>query len=64
MAAARERMLQLRVGADATGAGDTALLIHVIPATYPTLEPALGLGGEGVFMSIPDPEAEQLRVRF
>lgn len=45
-------------------AGDTALLLHVIPATYPTLEPALGLGGEGVFMSIPDPEAEQLRVRF
>jgi nucleotide-binding universal stress UspA family protein len=45
-------------------AGDTALLLHVIPATYPTLEPALGLGGEGVFTSVPDPEAEQLRVRL
>jgi len=44
--------------------GDTALLLHVIPATYPSLEPALGLGGEGVFTSVPDPEAEQLRVRF
>jgi hypothetical protein len=43
--------------------GDTALLLHVIPATYPTLEPALGLGGEGVFANVPDPEAEALRVR-
>ena len=70
----------------ASCAGDSALLLHVIPATYPvrtaagpthtrrvrcsrarcaqTLEPALGLGGEGVFASVPDPEAEQLRVRF
>ena len=44
--------------------GDSALLLHVIPSTYPMLEPALGLGGEGVFTSVPDPEAEQLRVRL
>jgi hypothetical protein len=48
---------------DAPAQGDTALLLHVVPSTYMALEPSLGLGGEGVFMSIPDPEAERLRVR-
>lgn len=60
-------MLHLRYGADAARLackGDSALLLHVIPAAYPSLEPALGLGGEGVFTSVPDPEAEELRVRL